>query len=218
LERRLHTPHSLFSRRTSFEFDEISLDDLSLPSLHGHPTNPLMPTQRVLDRIDQNFSKRSSHMKKPRPSRHQKKTSASKKLSNAVTKVQRSGSTGSRHVARAKAAEAAPTSIVEKAPKARGKNGNGIPNINGNKPKNKRVSGRGTSLLDHAAAVLGKSKAPMNCKEIVEKVMATSDWKTNGKTPWATLYSAIIREIAEKKDQSRFTKMDRGMFAAAKGA
>jgi hypothetical protein len=34
-----------------------------------------------------------------------------------------------------------------------------------------------------------------------------------GKTPQATLYSAIIREIAVKAKESRFKKTDRGQFA-----
>jgi hypothetical protein len=35
-----------------------------------------------------------------------------------------------------------------------------------------------------------------------------------GKTPEATLYSAILRDIANKDDQSRFRKLDRGLFEA----
>ena len=34
-----------------------------------------------------------------------------------------------------------------------------------------------------------------------------------GKTPAATLYSAMLREIATKGDQARFTKTGRGHFA-----
>lgn len=36
----------------------------------------------------------------------------------------------------------------------------------------------------------------------------------NGKTPEATLYSAILREITHKGDQSRFRKLERGLFEA----
>jgi len=36
----------------------------------------------------------------------------------------------------------------------------------------------------------------------------------NGKTPHATLYSAIIREIATKGKEARFVKKDWAMFAA----
>ena len=38
-------------------------------------------------------------------------------------------------------------------------------------------------------------------------------WKTSGKTPAATIYSAIIREIAAKGKDARFKKVDRGKFA-----
>jgi hypothetical protein len=76
------------------------------------------------------------------------------------------------------------------------------------------------SLLNLAAEVLVKAGKPMGCKEIVEAVLKGGQWKTKGKTPAATLYSAIIREIAEKKGDSRFKKVERGHFAATatKGA
>jgi len=71
------------------------------------------------------------------------------------------------------------------------------------------------SLLDLAAEVLAKAKEPLDCKTIVEKVLATGRWQTKGKTPAATLYSAIIREIGTKKDDSRFMKVERGKFTTA---
>ncbi len=52
----------------------------------------------------------------------------------------------------------------------------------------------------------------MDCKAIVEKVLAKGLWQTKGKTPAATLYAAIIREIAAKGKGARFRKTDRGMF------
>jgi len=70
------------------------------------------------------------------------------------------------------------------------------------------------SLLDLAAEVLAKAKKPMGCKAIVEKVLASGRWQTKGKTPAATLYSAILREIQKKGDQARFRKTERGKFAA----
>ena len=33
-----------------------------------------------------------------------------------------------------------------------------------------------------------------------------------GATPWATLYSALTREISQKGDSSRFVKADKGLF------
>lgn len=69
-----------------------------------------------------------------------------------------------------------------------------------------------TSLLDAAAAVLAKSKEPMTCPELVEAVLAAGTWKTRGKTPAATLSSAIHCEIAEKGKEARFAKAERGRF------
>ncbi len=77
-------------------------------------------------------------------------------------------------------------------------------------PKQKRVSG-----LDAAARVLEQTGQPMTAKEMVEAAEAKSYWKSpGGKTPHATVYSAIIREIAKKGDASRFVKTGRGKFAA----
>jgi hypothetical protein len=43
-------------------------------------------------------------------------------------------------------------------------------------------------------------------------MLETGLWKTNGKTPAATIYAGIITEIAKKADKSRFRKVDRGQF------
>ncbi len=47
------------------------------------------------------------------------------------------------------------------------------------------------------------------------EAMATKGYWTSpdGATPWATLYSAISREIQVKGAESRFTKTERGKFA-----
>jgi len=76
------------------------------------------------------------------------------------------------------------------------------------KPKGERKPG----ILTLAADVLKDAKTPMDCKAIVEKVLAKGTWQTKGKTPAATLDSAIIREIAVKGKESRFRKVDRGQF------
>lgn len=75
--------------------------------------------------------------------------------------------------------------------------------------KAKRLSG-----LDIAAKVLADAKEPLNAKMIAERAIAAG-WKTSGKTPHATLYAAIIREISKKGDAARFKKTDRGLFVAA---
>jgi HB1, ASXL, restriction endonuclease HTH domain len=71
------------------------------------------------------------------------------------------------------------------------------------------------SALDAAAQVLAGSKEPMNAKEMIEAMTAKALWTSpGGKTPHATLYSAIIREIKLKGKESRFVKAERGKFAA----
>ena len=82
------------------------------------------------------------------------------------------------------------------------------PQKRGGETKPKRVG-----LLDAAAQILAKAKEPMGCKAIVEQVIAQKLWTTRGKTPHATLYSGIIREIAKKGKDARFKKTGRGTFA-----
>lgn len=77
----------------------------------------------------------------------------------------------------------------------------------------KSTQQRKSSGLDLAAMVLVKSKEPLTCKSIAEKAIAAG-WQTKGKTPHATLYSAIIREIEKKGKDARFKKIGRGQFAA----
>ena len=79
---------------------------------------------------------------------------------------------------------------------------------------------RRPSGLDAAATVLAAAKEPLNAKDLVERMLADGLWTTNGKTPAATIYAAIIREISAKGDDARFAKTDRGHFtlAAKKGA
>lgn len=79
----------------------------------------------------------------------------------------------------------------------------------GRSTKSARMSG-----LDAAAKVLESAKEPMTCKGIVEAMVAKRLWTSNGKTPHATIYSAIIREIATKGKTARFKKTDRGHFAS----
>jgi hypothetical protein len=71
------------------------------------------------------------------------------------------------------------------------------------------------SCLDAAAKVLGESKEPMNTKEMIEVMAEKKYWTSpGGKTPSATLYSAILRELGKGKE-SRFKKTERGKFALA---
>jgi hypothetical protein len=74
---------------------------------------------------------------------------------------------------------------------------------------------RKLSAIDAAAKVLAESAEPMNAKQMIEAMSAKGLWTSpGGKTPHATLYSAILREIATKGNEARFKKTDRGQFAA----
>ncbi|MFN3165585.1 MAG: HTH domain-containing protein [Phycisphaeraceae bacterium] len=78
-------------------------------------------------------------------------------------------------------------------------------------------SGGKLSLIAAAAQVLAKAKKPMTTKEMVDQVVAAGLWTPGaGKTPHATLYSAILRDL--KSETPRFEKVDRGQFTLAKGA
>lgn len=67
--------------------------------------------------------------------------------------------------------------------------------------------------LDAAAKVLGEERRAMNCKEMIEAMGVKGYWSSPaGKTPAATLYASIAKEIETKGKESRFVKVDRGQF------
>ena len=71
------------------------------------------------------------------------------------------------------------------------------------------------SAISAAARVLGEAKEPMNCQDLIKQMADKGYWTSpGGKTPHATLYSAITREINTKGNDSRFKKTERGNFAA----
>ncbi len=72
------------------------------------------------------------------------------------------------------------------------------------------------SALDAAAKILGETGQAMTCRELIAAMAAKVYWTSpTGKTPQATLYAALAREIQIKKDQARFRKSGRGTFALA---
>jgi hypothetical protein len=72
---------------------------------------------------------------------------------------------------------------------------------------------RKLSALDAAAKVLGETGRPMGCREMIDAMAARGYWtRPGGKTPDATLYSALLRELNIKGDQARFVKAERGKF------
>jgi len=86
------------------------------------------------------------------------------------------------------------------------------PKANG---KLKIAKAKRTSALDAAHAVLLKAGGAMASKELIVAMADQGLWQSpGGKTPWATLYAAISREIALKGKDSRFKKIERGKFEA----
>jgi hypothetical protein len=72
---------------------------------------------------------------------------------------------------------------------------------------------RQRSALDAAAQILQETGQPMNCQQMIAAMAAKGYWTSPaGKTPAATLYSALLREIKLKGSQARFHKTARGHF------
>jgi hypothetical protein len=70
------------------------------------------------------------------------------------------------------------------------------------------------SALDAAAKVLGESGQALSCPELITAMAAQGYWQSpKGRTPAATLYSALLRELQTKGEQARFVKVGRGKFA-----
>jgi len=87
----------------------------------------------------------------------------------------------------------------------------------GKKRNGKKADGekkpKRTSALDAAAQVLKNTGKPMRAHELIAAMTEQGLWTSpGGKTPHATLYAAIIREIAVKGKAARFRKADRGLF------
>ena len=71
------------------------------------------------------------------------------------------------------------------------------------------------SGLDAAAQVLRDAGEPLDVQTLITRILERGLWTTGGKTPAATIYSVMIREIKAKGSSSRFQKVDRGRFTVA---
>jgi hypothetical protein len=82
------------------------------------------------------------------------------------------------------------------------------------KAKAMKAGDKKVSQIEAAVQVLAKAKEPMNCAAMVDAMAATGLWSSpGGKTPSATLYASILRELNTKGKDARFVKKDRGLFA-----
>ncbi len=69
------------------------------------------------------------------------------------------------------------------------------------------------SALDAALKVLQEADTPLHYKEITKRVLAAGLWKTEGKTPEATINAQLTVNIKKKGKASAFCKRGRGIFA-----
>ena len=84
------------------------------------------------------------------------------------------------------------------------------------KAKTKKSVAPTEKLSQMAAAerVLAESSEPLNCKAMVEAMSAKGYWTSPcGKTPEATLYASLLRQIRDKGADATFQKTGRGLFA-----
>jgi len=79
------------------------------------------------------------------------------------------------------------------------------------------TGGKRMGLVSAAIRVLQDTgNEPMSCPDMVKQATERGYWQPRaGKTPASTLYAAILREVRDKGETSRFRKTDRGRFALA---
>jgi cell division septum initiation protein DivIVA len=141
---------------------------------------------------------------------------ATKKSGSVKNKKARATATVARAAGTEKAQKAAIAKIQQrlegKPSAARSANKN-----TGKPPKaSKAIKPKRPGALDAAAQIIAEANKPMKAQELIEQMAARGLWKSpSGKTPEATLYAAIIREIAAKGAKARFRRHDRGLFVAA---
>ncbi len=112
----------------------------------------------------------------------------------------------------AKKPTAAKANKAKKNPKAKAGKAPATPPLALNAPPAK---GKKLSALSAAARVLAETGRAMTCRELIEAMAAQGYWTSpGGRTPEATLYAAMTREIRAKGAQARFRKVQRGQFAA----
>jgi len=84
-------------------------------------------------------------------------------------------------------------------------------------PKPEPKKARKMGALDAAAIVLADAGKPMRSKDLIAEMATRGLWTSpGGKTPEATLYAAILREIGAKGAAARFARAGKGEFASTK--
>lgn len=167
-------------------------------------------------RIEQNergpsrtASENSDQPQQPQPDQHQRSEVEDRPLEAAATPATTQPGTpattpktasGSKRQAKTK-----PESPAQPAATSPAKGGK-EPNAGKPAKEPKRLS-----CIDAAAQIIGKE--PIGCADLIAEMGARGLWTSpNGKTPDASLYAAVVREISAKGDAARFKKVDRGLF------
>lgn len=143
-----------------------------------------------------------------------KSTKAKKHNPGATERLRKAASREiSERLAKAEAADASPTATTPATDGGKEPKKDKAPKV---AKLAKPAAGEGAAKqlggLDAAAIVLKKAGVPMTCKEVWAKIDEQKLWFTEGKTPEATIYSAILREIKAKGKDARFRKAARGKF------
>ena len=82
------------------------------------------------------------------------------------------------------------------------------------KPTTKPAATGKLSQIAAAECVLTEANEPMTCKAMVETMTSNGYWSSpGGKTPEATLYASLLRQIRDKGADATFQKTGRGLFA-----
>ena len=153
----------------------------------------------------------TKNVKKAAPKTAAKKAPAPKKATPKVEAKKPATLVDPRIAEKAKALDAAVAKLAtpglkatrKEAPKAGAKS----------EPKKARKMG----ALDAAAIVLADAGKPMRSKDLIAEMAKRGLWTSpGGKTPEATLYAAILREIGAKGTAARFARAGKGEFASTK--
>ncbi len=69
------------------------------------------------------------------------------------------------------------------------------------------------TAIEAAFKVLYEAGAPLNYREITNRVLAQSLWTTAGKTPWDTIHKTLSDDIKNRGSSSKFVHPGPGLFA-----
>jgi hypothetical protein len=127
------------------------------------------------------------------------------RAAQTATKAPKSARTTPQAQRRVDAASEAPAAVEDAKPARDAKSAG----------KAKATQSKKLSAIDSAAQVLAAKGEPMTAPELIAAMAEQGLWSSpGGKTPAATLYAAMLREITTKGAQSRFSRPGRGKFAS----